>query len=377
MPRGSYNCDKCPSVFSNYTTLIRHQESHALSESVASQGNETEGLKLSAHRDGAIMRCTTCDLAFTTVGVYQMHMKKYHDKALECEDCGMRFTLPNGLKRHRLTNHTQFPRRCDDCGHLCTSKEEFIKHMEEVHDSGLDVEMVPCEQCGSLFRGHLSLKIHMKNQHEEDKQTYPCDLCGKVLKNKYNLEYHMKSHTGEYKFRCDECGRGYMTRKKMLRCKNNHAGIFMYKCTMCDFKTNCDKSYKRHQGSHSTEKPFICPVCINHTCSHVGALSSHIRKSHKMTLLQAEMISRRTRLGVPMTDADIEVAKQKAEVAEKSLETFRNREMAPGYIHPNHSRPNTGDKKSGVKSQPPGDDESNDGPPTLYPPPSRLLYPYF
>ena len=47
MPKGHYQCDKCPTVFSVHASLIRHQEAHRLSESVPSLGNETEkGLKL-------------------------------------------------------------------------------------------------------------------------------------------------------------------------------------------------------------------------------------------------------------------------------------------------------------------------------------------
>ena len=374
MPKGSYSCDKCPSVFTQHAALVRHQGNHALSESIPAQESGTEqSFKLSSHRNGAIMRCTTCDLAFTTVGKYQSHMGKYHGKALECEDCDKRFTLPNALKRHRLTQHTQFPRRCDECGHFCKTKEEFIDHLKDAHDmdDGLSSEIVPCEVCGALIKGKGSLLTHMKNMHEVAKETFSCDVCGKVLKNKYSLEYHKRSHTGEYPFRCDECGRGFMTRKKMNQCKNNHAGIFRLRCTLCDFRTNDDASFKRHRQTHSTEKPFICPVCA-HTSAHVGALGSHIRKCHKLTVLQAEITSRRTRFGVPMTDEEIAEHKKKAEHAEKVQETCRLRENEPGYIHPNHSSAIKINKK-----KPAADDESHEGPPTLYPPPSRILYPYF
>ena len=185
----------------------------------------------------------------------------------------------------------------------------------------------------------------------------------------------MKSHTGEYKFRCDECGKGYNSQKKLTICKNNHAGIFNLRCTLCDFKTNCAQNYRRHLATHSTEKPFICPICA-HTSTHVGALSSHIRKCHKLTLTQAEVLSKRTRLGAPMTDTEIEEVKRRGDISLKGADTVRSREISTGYSS-NSSINKINKKTTPVKSQPPGDDESNDGPPTLYPPPSRLLYPYF
>ena len=76
MPRGCYACDKCVAVFKNHDALVRHQEDHSLSESVPSQGNETDqGLSITEYKDGSIMRCTVCDLAFTTYGKFHIHMK--------------------------------------------------------------------------------------------------------------------------------------------------------------------------------------------------------------------------------------------------------------------------------------------------------------
>jgi uncharacterized C2H2 Zn-finger protein len=52
-------------------------------------------------RDGRTMRCMRCDLAFTTHGIYRLHMQKFHKKAFPCEECAKRFTLPNTLVKHR------------------------------------------------------------------------------------------------------------------------------------------------------------------------------------------------------------------------------------------------------------------------------------
>ena len=157
------------------------------------------------------MRCTVCDVAYNTFGMYQTHMKKYHHKALACDECGKKFTMPNALKNHRLNYHTQFPKTCDDCGHLCVSKEIFKTHMANTHGSGVQEATVPCEICGKMFKNKYNLKNHVKLAHGgKGAVDFPCDLCGKSFRSKASLEYHHKIHSGEYPYTCDECGNGYM-----------------------------------------------------------------------------------------------------------------------------------------------------------------------
>ena len=392
MPKGNYQCDKCPVSFTTHAALVRHHSAHLLSESVPSTGNETgQGLALQEVKvfntkffssfnlilqDGVIMRCTHCDIAFNMAGMYQHHMKKYHDKSLSCEDCGKKFTMPNALKNHRLNNHTVFPKRCDDCGHICATTVIYKNHRTEVHNEwGGEDRTVPCEICGKSLKNKYSLKLHVKLVHEKTAAEFPCDECGRVLKSKNSLEYHKRVHTGEYPFRCDECGNGYMTERKMMECKNTHAGVFRLHCPHCEYKTNKDKAYKRHLATHSQDRPYICPICTNHTTAHDGSLAGHIRKSHKMTLIQAELLAKRDRFGNIMSEEAITIAKQKFERAENAQETTRLRPEQPWGHHNVVSRPKKPSNVT-VKTQP--DEGSNDteGPPTLYPP-SRLLYPYF
>ena len=156
------------------------------------------------------MKCVACDVAYTTYGKFEFHMKKHHHRALVCDDCGKRFTMPNTLKRHRLNYHTQFPKTCDDCGHYCATKEDFKAHLATVHGIGTQENTVPCEICGKLLKSKLSLKTHIKYSHTNKDQEYPCDQCGKVFGSKITLGNHLKTHTADMPYRCDECGNGYL-----------------------------------------------------------------------------------------------------------------------------------------------------------------------
>ena len=204
MPKGNYQCDKCTCTFRVYSALERHQEAHLLSATLPKQitpDEEISGLQTKELKDGMIMRCGKCDVAYNTYGMYRLHMQQYHEKSLNCEDCGKKFTLPNTLKKHRLNYHTQFPKICDDCGQFCATKEEFKKHLASAHGNGIQENKVPCEICGKMVKNKYILKQHVKLVHEKKGGEYPCDQCGKVMKSKASLEYHSKVHTGEYAFR--------------------------------------------------------------------------------------------------------------------------------------------------------------------------------
>ena len=375
MPKGNYQCDRCQCKFKVYEALERHYRAHELSASAPNHGTDTDqGLKTQKLQDGNIMRCTTCDLAYTTIGMFSLHMKKYHNKALTCEECGKKFTMPNALKNHRLNYHTSFPKNCEDCGHFCTTKDSFKQHLALVHGVGIVEKNVPCEICGKMVQDKYGLKAHVKAVHSGGKGEYRCDQCGKVFKSKGSLDYHSRTHTGDFPFRCDECGNGFHRFDKMLNCKNAHAGIFKYHCTQCDYKTNENRQFERHLTVHSAEKPFSCPVC-NHHSSTASNLQSHTRKVHKITLVQAEIVSKRTRFGRTMTEEDLEVAKCKLELAEKSQDTFRNRTESNNVYQYNRNRKQN---VTTVKTQPSGPGEEAERPVANLPyPRPHLMFPYF
>ena len=367
MPNGQYQCDKCQAVFTMHSALVRHEEAHNLSESLASQPGEESKLSVQEMKAGAIMKCTVCDVAYTTFGMYQQHMKKYHNKSLGCDDCGKRFTLPNALKNHIINHHTTFPKRCDECSHYCASKEEFKEHMANTHGDGVQEKTNPCETCGKMFKSKYSLKAHIKLMHRESEE-FPCDQCGKVFRAKASLEYHTKVHNGDYPYRCDECGNGFMRHDHMLDCKNAHAGIFKFQCPQCDYKTNKERQYKRHVTVHTNDKPFSCPIC-GHSSSTVGNLSSHVRKVHKLTLVKSEILARRNRHGHVMTEEELAEAKRKLELTEKVQDTIKMRPEGAGNVANNINR-TPGKNTAVTKTR--GSEEVGLGDI----PSTRLLFPY-
>ena len=52
----------------------------------------------------------------------------------------------------RLNYHTNFPKSCDDCGLVLSTKHAFVKHVNTLHSTAFQESTVPCEICGKLGR---------------------------------------------------------------------------------------------------------------------------------------------------------------------------------------------------------------------------------
>ncbi|XP_023338086.1 RE1-silencing transcription factor B [Eurytemora carolleeae] len=100
------------------------------------------------------------------------------------------------------------------------------------------------------------------------------------------------------------CGKGYIKYNRMINCINNHQGIYKYRCPECEYKTNKLLQFKEHVNSHTGEKAFFCPVC-HHQSNGTKNLGCHTKQVHKLTLCQAEIMYKTSRLGTPMTEDQI------------------------------------------------------------------------
>ena len=272
-PKGPFFCEKCPQVFQKYQGFVSHVNAHNLSaknnpkpENESSASEEPKVVyeyKLDDLRDGLVMKCDKCDLAYSAFQSYKNHMDQNHKKGLECEHCGMKFTLRNTLVKHKVDYHTLYPKKCDQCTSVLLTAKDFFEHLQQ-HGKNYLGKTAPCEICGKLLKNKYVLKAHVEAVHEKKTKSgqFSCDECGKILGTKASLEYHRKSaHLQEYPYRCEVCGKGFLKYNRMMTCVNNHHGIYKYRCTECEYKTNKLLQYKEHMNSHTRAIIYYCPVC--------------------------------------------------------------------------------------------------------------------
>jgi len=313
-PKGPFFCEKCPQVFQKYPGFVSHVNAHELSVNSSKNKTESDSLeteyKLTELRDGVVMKCDKCDLAYSTFQTYKNHMDQFHKKSLSCEDCGLKFTLKNTLVKHKIDYHSVYPKKCDQCPQVLMTAKEFYEHLQS-HGKDFIGKTAPCEICGKMLKNKYILKSHVESVHEKKSGEYACDECGKILSTKASLEYHRKSvHTQEYPFTCELCGKGFIKYNRMVTCVNNHHRIYKYRCPQCEYKTNKLLQFKEHMNSHTKEILFFCPVC-NQQSNGTKNLGCHTKQVHKLTLCQAEIMHKTNRFGGPMTEEQIEEMKHK------------------------------------------------------------------
>ena len=166
-----------------------------------------------------------------------------------------------------------------------------------------------CETCGNKFANQYILKTHM-TRHESEIQTlkktiFTCEECGQNLCSKKSvLRHKIAAHSKDYPFQCTLCLKGFTSELRKKICEDNHNGVFKYVCTQCDFKSNQSDKFRAHMNTHSKENCYTCPCCgkISLTTKNLGL---HTKQVHGKTLCEAEIFSKKDRLGRNLTDSQV------------------------------------------------------------------------
>lgn len=89
---------------------------------------------------------------------------------------------------------------------------------------------------------------------------------------KTNLERHIKLHTEiEKSFKCEQCGALYFTESALKDHFNTaHKDIKPFECELCKKRFSHQRSLRKHQLTHSEERPFVCDICPHVTvCNYI------------------------------------------------------------------------------------------------------------
>ena len=245
------------------------------------------------------------------------------DASFRCSICGKTLKTKETLKRHSITHSSDRPFLCPDCPSRFKTKFYLSGHILSVHQ---DQRPFSCPHCPAEFKTKSHLSVHVR-KHSSDR-PFPCPICPSRFKAKRCMLDHVAMvHQGSRPLPCPYCPAGFNTKTHLTRHIRKQHGTLaasdgneestgypldasertsrqpgtadvdsevkdstadvdsevkdsLFKCSICGKALKTKKTLKRHSVTHSSDRPFPCPVCPSRfkVKSH---LSDHVVMVHQ------------------------------------------------------------------------------------------------
>ena len=206
-----------------------------------------------------------------------------------CLKCDKGFKQRSNGTSHYKSVHADLKRECRMCG---LRVRKLKQHLREVHG---ERKLVPCLECGKLYREGRLIRDHMTKTHLMDMRGQPlssvlvtCDICDKEMMAS-RLERHLRlSHyTAEgHRAACPLCGIQIKFLTWHLRTYHKDVSLStdLHKCDKCDLWFSTAEERDRHSYCH---EPYLCLDC-DKTFNTQIALARHMHKLHAMISIDGE-----------------------------------------------------------------------------------------
>ncbi len=126
----------------------------------------------------------------------------------------------------------------------------YILHISETSQHG---SSFTCDECGSVLATLAGLNIHRRTHGIYTPGSYECQTCAQKVWSKGDLKRHQMTHTGEKPYKCFHCGKRFTRSNEVnYHVMRRHGTIKPHQCPHCQRKYAIKRDLTKHIKSNHT-----------------------------------------------------------------------------------------------------------------------------
>ncbi|XP_045135721.1 uncharacterized protein LOC123518773 isoform X2 [Portunus trituberculatus] len=118
-----------------------------------------------------------------------------------------------------------------------------------------------CEYCGRKFSSATGFRYHVGSHGVGAGVTFTCDLCPYTTRRASDLKKHQVTHTGERPHRCPVCSQEFSVNSSFRRHLRVHSGERPHVCPSCPMAFRSPATLRQHMVRHTGARDYVCEVC--------------------------------------------------------------------------------------------------------------------